>query len=156
MFYAVRTTNGREDLVIDMIGSKIKTENIPIKSIFHPAEIKGYIFIEGNIDDVKKAIHGLMNIKGVIETPVKFDEIKNFIEQRGTRVKINVGDVVEIVGGPFKNETGKITRIDEVKDEVTVELLEAAIPIPVTISTEFVKLIKRAKTETEEGEEKHE
>ena len=66
-------------------------------------------------------------------------------------VVFNEDDVVEIIGGPFKGEKGKIQRIDSVKDEVTVELLEASIPIPVTISTELVRLIRTAqKKETED------
>ena len=38
--------------------------------------------------------------------------------------------------------------MDKVKNEVTIELLEASIPIPVTIPTEFVKVVKRAHPET--------
>jgi transcription elongation factor Spt5 len=73
------------------------------------------------------------------------------LEYKKTRLKIDVDDVVEIIGGPFKGERGKIIRIDKAKDETTIELFEAAIPIPVTIATEFIKIIKKAKTE--EGEE---
>jgi transcriptional antiterminator NusG len=147
MIYTIRTTTGREDMIIDIVTSKIKAQGLSIKSIFHPAEIKGYVFLEGNIEDIHRAIQGMMHTKGVIETPIKFDEIRHFIEQTGVKIKIDMGDIVEIIGGPFKNENGKVTRIDKVKDEVTVELLEAAIPIPVTIATEFVKITKKAKTE---------
>jgi ribosomal protein L24 len=66
------------------------------------------------------------------------------------RIKIDKGDIVEIIGGPFKGEKGRIERIDKVKDEVTIELLEASIPIPVTISTEFVKIVKKEKKENKE------
>ncbi len=144
MIYTVRTTAGREGMVIDMATSKIRVQGLDVKSIFRPAEIKGYVFFEGNIEAIHKAVQGIMHTKGIIQTPIKFEEIRHFIEQKGSKVKIDMGDTVEIVGGPFKDEKGKVTRIDKVKDEVTVELLEAAIPIPVTISTEFVKIIKKA------------
>jgi len=59
-------------------------------------------------------------------------------------------DVVEIISGPFKREQAKVTRIDKTKEEVVVELLEAAVPIPITVKMDSVKVIRR---ETEEKEE---
>ncbi len=148
--YTVRTTSGREHIVIDMIYNRVKAEKLDVKSIVHPGELKGYIFIEGPEGEVRKALHGIMHIKGVIEKPVTLEDVQHFFETKKTKIVINKGDIVEIIGGPFKGEKGKIQRIDKVKDEVTVELLEASIPIPVTISIELVKLVKREKAE--EGE----
>jgi len=144
MIYAVRTTSGREEIVIDLMTSKIKNEGLDIKSVFHPAEIKGYIFVEGTPGNVQKAIRGVMHVKGFIEKPVELDEISHFLEAKKDRIKVEEGNIVEIIGGPFKGEKGKITRVDSVKEEVTIELLDAAIPIPVTISTEFVRVIKKS------------
>jgi len=135
---------------MDMLASKIKVEGLDIKTIFHPAELKGYIFIEGTLGNVQKAIRGVMHIRGLIQKPVQLEEIKHFLEYKKERIKIELGDIVEIIGGPFKGEKGKVNRIDKVKGEVTVELLEATIPIPVTIATEFVKVVKPAKAAPEE------
>ena len=148
MIYTIRTTTGREDIVVDLLESRLKSEQgLDIKSIFHPAEIKGYVFIEGNLASIHKAAVGLMHAKGLMEKPVALDEIKHFLEVKKTRIKIDIDDIVEIIGGPFKGERGRIKRIDSVKDEVTIELLEAAIPIPVTIATEFIKVVKKAHPE---------
>ena len=46
-----------------------------------------------------------------------------------------------------------MTRIDQTKEEVVVELLEAAIPIPITVKLDSVKVIRR---EGETHEEKKE
>lgn len=140
--YTIRTTAGRENIVIDLIYSNVKKEHLNVRSIVHPAELKGYVFVEAPQEEIRKAIHGVMHIKGVINKPVNIDQIKQFFEVKKMKVTFNEDDVVEIIGGPFKGEKGKIQRIDAVKDEVTVELLEASIPIPVTISTELVRLIK--------------
>ena len=143
--FAIRTTSGREDIVIDIMSTKIKREGLEIKTIFHPAEIKGYIFAEGSSGAVHKGVHGLMHIRGIIGKPVPIDDIKHFLEtERRERIMVEEGNVVEIIGGPFKGEKGKITRVDAVKDEVTIELLEASIPIPVTIAMEFIKVVKRS------------
>ncbi|MBU0530493.1 MAG: transcription elongation factor Spt5, partial [Nanoarchaeota archaeon] len=152
MIYTIRTTSGREDIVIDLLTTKLSTSDLNVKSVFHPAEIKGYIFIEGELGDIHKAMKGLMHARGLIEKPIKLEEVQHFLESKKTKTIVNKDDTVEIMGGPFKGEKGKIKRIDQAKDEVTIELLEATIPIPVTIATEFIKIIKKAKTEeAEEG-----
>ncbi len=149
--YIIRTTSGREDIVLDMLSSKMQGEHLDIKAIFHPAEIKGYIFVEGGLGSVQKALHGMMHVKGLIERPVKLDEIRQFLEYKKERINVNLGDIVEIIGGPFKGEKGKVKRISKNKDEVTVELLEATTPIPVTIATEVVKIIKHTSAPAEEA-----
>ncbi|MCK4336004.1 MAG: transcription elongation factor Spt5 [Candidatus Aenigmarchaeota archaeon] len=153
MIYTVRTTSGREHIVIDMIYNRVRAEKLGVKSITHPGELKGYIFIEGPEGEVRKALHGVMHIKGLIEKPIALEEIQHFFETKKAKVVVNERDIVEIIGGPFRGEKGRIRRIDSIKDEVTVELLEASIPIPVTISIELVRLIKREKVETEESKE---
>jgi len=60
-------------------------------------------------------------------------------------VELNVGDIVEILSGPFRGEKGKITRINEPKKEITLELLEAVVPIPLTISMNVVRLVEKKK-----------
>lgn len=148
--YTLRTTSGREDIVADMMLSKIRAEHLEVKAIVHPAELKGYVFIEGRLGDIHKAIHSMLHIRGLIERPVKMEEIQHFLDTTKAKIAVDKADIVEIVGGPFKGERGKIQRIDKAKDEVTVELLEASVPIPVTIATEFVKLVKRAKGKKKE------
>ena len=154
MIYTIRTTTGREDIVIDMLSTKIKAEAFNVKAIFHPAELKGYVFVEGQLGDIHKSVYGIMHVRGIMEKPVNMGEIEHFLEVKKDRIKLDTGDIVEIIGGPFKGEKGKVDRIDPVKDEVTIELLEASIPIPVTIATEFVKVIKKSETAAKEEERK--
>jgi len=151
--YIVRTTSGREEIVLDMLSTAAHGGKLDIKTIFHPAEIKGYIFVEGSLGSIQKALHGMMHVKGLIEQPIKLDEIRQFLEYKKERISVDLGDIVEIIGGPFKGEKGKIKRVSKNKDEITVELLEATTPIPVTIATEFVKVIKHATPASEEKAE---
>jgi len=62
-------------------------------------------------------------------------------------INIQKKDTVEIISGPFKREQAKITRIDKQKEEVVVELLEAAVPIPITLKMDSVKVIRRESDE---------
>lgn len=146
MIYTIRTTSGREDIVIDLLMSKVQSDGLDIKSIFHPAEIKGYVFIEGSLSNIHKAMVSLMHSRGLIDKPIRLAEIQHFLESTKTKIKVDQEDIVEIIGGPFKGEKGRVIRINKIKDEITAELLEASIPIPVTIATEFVKIIKKGKS----------
>jgi transcriptional antiterminator NusG len=150
MILTVRTTVGRENAVIETLTSKIKNKSLGIKSIFHPGELKGYIFIEGEADSIDEAIKAVPHVKGIIRKEVKMDDIRKFLEVKKIEIKVNRGDVVEITGGPFKNEKGKVTRVDEAKEEVTIELLDAAIPIPITVPIDSVRVMESA----EKGETK--
>jgi len=73
------------------------------------------------------------------------------LEQAKVNVDIRKNDIVEIISGPFKREKAKIVRIDETKEEVVVELLEAAVPIPITVKLDSVKVIRRESDEEEEN-----
>ena len=144
MIYTIRTTVGRENAVIETLISKIKNMSLNIKSIFHPDELKGYIFVEGDTAAIDKVIQGVPHVKGIIRKEVSMADIKRFLEVKKIEIKINKGDVVEVTGGPFKNEKGKVIRVDEAKEELTIELLEAAVPIPITIPIDSARVIESA------------
>lgn len=140
MMYTIRTTTGRENVVIEAIRNRVKREKLPLKSLFHPAELRGYIFAEGTPDDIEAAIKGVPHIRGLINKEVKAEDVEKFLIAEKSEIKLEIGDIVEIIGSPFKGEKAKITRVDDTKNELTVEFLEAAIPIPVTIPVASVRL----------------
>ncbi len=147
MIATIRTTTGRENVVIESIVSKIKTRNIPIKSIFHPEDLRGYVFIEGEPENIETVIKGVPHVRGLINKDVPIEQLERFLIAEKREIKVELGDIVEIIGGPFKGEKGRAVRIDETKNEVTVEFLEAAIPIPVTISVNSVRIHEKKKKE---------
>lgn len=145
MIYAVKTVVGRENIVLDAMAARVKIEKLNIQSLTHPEEIKGYVFVEGDIKDIEKVVQVIPHIRGLIKKPVELKEIQRFLQPKTVEMELNVGDVVEVIGGPFKGESGKVTRYDKTKREVTIELIEAIVPIPITVSVEFVKLLEKAK-----------
>jgi transcriptional antiterminator NusG len=58
-------------------------------------------------------------------------------------VTMKEGDIVEIIGSTLKGEKAKVLRIDKQKEEVTVSLLGAVVPLPVTLKLDNVKVIMR-------------
>ncbi len=143
MIYIVRTTSGRENAVISTLSTKSKA-NSGLKAILHPGELKGYLFVEGDINDIEEAIKNVPHIRGMIKKELPIKDLQKFLEVKRVEIKVNKGDIVEVIGGPFKNEKGRVTRVDESKEEITIELLEAAIPIPITVNIGSVKVIESA------------
>lgn len=152
--FALRTTANREDQVLDFISSNAQKKGLDIYSIIRPHGLRGYIFIEAaNKEAAEEAYHGVPYARGILPAPVSYQEIEHMLEQVKVPVNIQKNDVVEIISGPFKRENAKVTRIDQQKEEVVVELLEAAVPIPITVKLDSVKVIRREKEEEEKKNE---
>jgi len=143
MIYAVKTVVGRENIAVDSISTKVRTNDLNISSLVHPEEIKGYIFIEGDLEDIERVSKMVLHVRGIIKKPIDIKEIQRFLQPRKAEIKLNVKDIVEVIGGPFKGERGKVTRYDKAKREVTIELLDVTVPIPITVNVEFVKLSEK-------------
>ena len=148
--YTLKTTANREDQVIDFMISNIKKKELKVYSVFHPHGMRGYVFIEAeDKEEVQKSFQGVPYAKGLLRAPVSYKEVEHMLEQAKAQVNIQNKDIVEIISGPFKGEKARVTRIDEQKEEIVLELLESAVPIPITVKLDSVKVIRR---DTEENE----
>jgi len=145
MIFTIKTVVGREDVVLDAIASKVKTENLQIKALVHPEEIKGYVFVEGETADIERAVKMISHVRGLLKAPVDLQQIQRFLQPKEVEVDLDLGDIVEVIGGPFKGEKGKVIRYDKTKRETTLELIETTTPIPITLSVEFVKISQKIK-----------
>ncbi|MBT4869962.1 MAG: transcription elongation factor Spt5 [Candidatus Diapherotrites archaeon] len=144
MIFPVRTTVGQEQLVVDILGSKIIKEDLNIYSIAVVPGLKGYILIEADNEvTVRRGITDTPHIKGsgIVKGAVKIEELSGLLESKPLMKTLEEGQTIEIIAGPFKGEKAKITRVNAAKEEVTVELLEAAVKIPVTIKAENIKIV---------------
>lgn len=145
MIFPVRTTVGQEQLVVDILSSKIAKEDLNIYSIGVVPGLKGYILIEADNEiTVRRGITETPHIKGsgIVKGAVNIEELTGLLESKPLMKSIQEGQTVEIVSGPFKGEKAKVTRVNQAKEEVTVELLEAAVKIPVTIKAENIKIVQ--------------
>lgn len=147
MIYTIKTIIGRENVVLEAIASKAKVTAAQIKVLVHPEEIKGYVFIEGELKDIQDIIGEIPHARGILRDPVSMEELKRFLQTKKKEIEIKEGDVVEVIGGPFKGEKGRVTRYDKDKGEVTIELIEVAVPIPVTVNAGLVSVIQKAQVD---------
>jgi len=144
--YVLKTTAGQELNVANMLYSRASSANLPIYSILVTGSLKGYVFVEAASPHfVDEAASGIKHAKQRIPGLVKVSEIEKFIITKPVIEELDVGDMVEVVGGPFKGMKAKITRIDKPKNEVTLELLEATITLPITIHADYVRLLSKVK-----------
>ena len=144
VIFAVRCTANREEQVLDFLSSNIAKKKLQVYAAFHPHGMRGYIFIETtDLAEAQRAVYQVPYARGVLDKPVSYTEIEHMFDIVKTEVNIQKGDIAEIISGPFKREHVKITRVDQQKEEVIVELLEAAVPIPITVKMDAVKVIRR-------------
>jgi transcriptional antiterminator NusG len=142
--YGLRTTANREDQVMDFVSSNASKKKLSVYSVVRPHGMRGYIFVEaGSRSDAEQAAFNVPYARGILPNIIDYKEIEHMIEQVKKEVNIKKNDIAEIISGPFKREKCKITRIDRTKEEVVVELLEAAVPIPITVKMDAVKVIRR-------------
>ena len=154
MIYALRVTANREDQVMDFVSSNAKKKKLEVYSVIRPHGMRGYIFVEAATrTDAEQACFNVPYARGILPKIVEYKEIEHMLEQTKKDVNIQKNDICEIISGPFKREKARIRRIDKQKEEVIVELLEAAVPIPITVRMDSVKVIRR---ETEEDEDQEE
>ncbi len=111
-----------------------------VMAIMSPYEIKGYFFIEtmhaDRVDVLSKSIRGF---KGFVSGDIDISEIEKYLTPKPAVTGLEMGSLVEIVEGPFKGERAKVTAIDAAKEEVTVQLIESMVPIPVTVKAEAIR-----------------
>lgn len=143
-FYALRTTIGQERNVANMIYSRLGKSELELHSILVTPELRGYIVIEA-IDhtEIEKTLPGISHVRGIVEGAMGVEEIERFLEPVSAVAKVNLGDVVEFTSGPFKGSKARVTKVDETKEEITVVLFEATVPIPVTVSGNDIRVVMK-------------
>ncbi len=145
MIFIYRVTAGQEKVVADVLKNKIKKEKLPIYSIATIDELHGYLLIEANDEvAVRQAAMRIPHIKGVLAKNMDLKEVDALVAVKSVGATISRGDIVELISGPFKGEKARVLKIDETKEDVTVELTEVAVPIPVTIKSSAIRVFQKA------------
>jgi len=151
--YAVKTTVNQEQAVADMvegaITEKAKSEH-GVKAILVPGELRGYVLIEASFPEVvEQIVQSVPHARGLVKGDMDLGEIEHFLTPKPSVTGILEGSIIEIVSGPFKGERARVKKVDEAHEEITIELFEAMVPIPVTVRGDSVRVL--SKEEHEEG-----
>jgi transcriptional antiterminator NusG len=137
--YAVKTTASQETTVADMLADR---DNPGIFAVLVPSDVTAYVLIEAEDENaVDRAIERIPHAHSMVEGETSMQEVEHFLTPKPSVSGVNEGDVVEIISGPFKGEKARIKRIDEASEEVTVELHESTVPIPVTVRGDHIRVL---------------
>lgn len=150
--YIVTTTNNKEQAVAKKMAQFCINYNsghekkLDVRAILAPEELKGYILVEAvGQDVVDTLIENVPYAKSMLSGCSSVSEIEHFLKPKPVAVGITEGSVIEITSGPFKGETARVKRLGSGQhgEEITVELFDAVVPIPITIRSDIVRIVKR-------------
>lgn len=142
--YTVKVAVGHEKIVADMIAGKAKRLNAEIYSIISPTKLRGYLLIESSsIVAVQELVKNIQHVRGVVQGTTPIAQIIHFLTPKPLVSGITEGCIVELVAGPFKGEKARVQQIDRTKEEITVEMFESMVPIPVTVRADHVRVLEK-------------
>jgi transcriptional antiterminator NusG len=149
-WYVLHTYSGYEDAVSDSLKQRIssldmqdkifdvlvpKENQIEIKNgkrkIVEKKMFPGYVLVNMNVtEDSWYVVRNTPNVtgfigSGTVPVPVAEHELKGIfkrmdVEEPKYKIDVNIGDLVHIKDGPFKNYDGSVAEIDEEKGKIKV------------------------------------
>lgn len=146
-YYAIKTTSKQERAVADSIFRTIERRLLDIKvnSVIVPEELKGYVIIESpeSHSRIQELVESIPSARSVVPGETSLEEVQHYLVPKPVVSGIEEGTIVELIAGPFKGEKAVVKRIDIGKEEITVELYESIVPIPITVRGDHVRVIER-------------
>ena len=137
--YAVKTTARQEQTVADMIATKEEDE---VHAVLSPDSLTSYVMVEADGTAVlERLLDEIPHARTIVPGNSKITEVEHFLSPTPDVEGIAEGDIVELIACPFQGEKARVQRIDEGKDQVTVELYEATVPIPVTVRGDQIRVL---------------
>ncbi len=107
--------------------------------------MRGYIVVEAEDEiTVRTFITKERNIRGILPKPLSEAEVDKLLEVKSYVQEIHNGDTVEFTSGPFKGYKARVLRVDDVKSDMTVELMDVVVPIPITTKMNTARIIQKA------------
>ena len=141
MIFSIRTTGGQERTVAEVLTSKAGMKKLPVFAVMVSEAIKGYIFVEApGPHTVDEAMAGIKHARAKTRGSAPISAVERFITTKPTIEDLEQEDLVEVIAGPFRGLKAKITHMDKVKEEVTIELLEEGFAtLPITVHADYVR-----------------
>ncbi|MDK2916145.1 MAG: transcription termination/antitermination protein NusG [Euryarchaeota archaeon] len=145
--YAIKTTAKQERTVADNIEKVIREQkDIHVVAVMVPEELKGYVLVESPdaLARIEQLVELIPHARAVVHGSTALSEVEHFLVPKKAVSGITEGTIVEIIAGPFKGEKAVVKRVDSGKEEITVELYESMIPIPITVRGDSVRVVERS------------
>jgi transcriptional antiterminator NusG len=141
---AIKTSRGYEREVADTLLARAEEKPEVLFALLVPAALRGYVFAEGmSFEGVREMLKGIRKARGLVAGETTLKEVEPLLVPKITVEGFVEGAIVELIAGPFKGEKARVRKIDQAKEEITVELIEAVVPIPVTVRGDHVRMLER-------------
>jgi transcription termination/antitermination protein NusG len=141
---AIKTSRGYEREVADTLLARAEEKPDVVFALLVPSSLRGYVFAEGmSFEGVREMLKGIRKARGLVEGETTLKEVEPLLVPKITVEGFVEGAIVELISGPFKGEKARVKKIDQAKEEITVELIEAVVPIPVTVRGDHVRMLER-------------
>ena len=141
---AIKTSRGYEREVADTLLARAEEKPEVLFALLVPAALRGYVFAEGmSFEGVREMLKGIRKARGLVAGETTLKEVEPLLVPKITVEGFVEGAIVELIAGPFKGEKARVKKIDQGKEEITVELIEAVVPIPVTVRGDHVRMLER-------------
>ncbi|PKL68046.1 MAG: transcription elongation factor Spt5 [Methanomicrobiales archaeon HGW-Methanomicrobiales-1] len=145
--FAIKTTSKQERTVADNILKAIDTKatDVLVTAIIVPNELQGYVLIETpeKMNRIEQLVELIAHARTVIKGETSLAEVGHFLIPKPVVAGIDEGTIVELIAGPFKGEKAVVKRVDSAKEEITVELYESVVPIPITVRGDNVRVVEK-------------
>ncbi len=141
---AIKTSRGYEREVADTLLARAEEKPDVVFALLVPSALRGYVFAEGmSSEGVREMLKGIRKARGLVDGETTLKEVEPLLVPKITVEGFVEGAIVELISGPFKGEKARVKKIDQAKEEITVELIEAVVPIPVTVRGDHVRMLER-------------
>ena len=135
---------GQEKSLANLSELKANKANSGVTAILISDMMRGYCFIEGEsqtkVEDLAADIRILSN-RAIQDKEVPISDLVEQLNPVPSIQGLDEGDIVEIVDGPFSGYKAKVMRIEQGNQEVTLELLDAKMALPVRLHADYCKKI---------------
>ena len=145
MYFVVRVTSSQEKITADILENKVRKADSGIYSIVLLEGMRGYLIVEAENElSCREFVMNEPHVKGVLPSALAEADLDKMLVSKKNVQQIGVNDVVEFLAGPFKGYKAKVIKVDSSKDEITVELMDVAVPIPVTTKSNMARVTEKA------------
>jgi len=143
-FYLVRATARQEANVALMIENKVKSQGLEIYSIISHPDLKGYLILESpKSSAVDAAIRDIPHLRRRVQGVMSLEEVERIIKPKEVIEGLSPGDIVEVIAGPLQGIKAQVVQVERERKELILNILESSYPLKVTVSGDYVKLVKK-------------
>jgi len=142
-FYVIETIGGMEEKVALVLAQRALAKDLGVGSIVVPSDMKGMVIVEvKGLSDLIDLVTGVRNVKRKRPIPVTPEDVEKIVKPVVEVPGLSVGDVVEIVAGPFRGKRGRVVEVSESKGEVKLQILDAEYGMIATVPLEEVRKVE--------------